>query len=877
MRRLAFLLVFLAAGVGAHTAAADVQVHAGVDRTQLAVGETADLSVEIEGAQDAEAPTLGAVDGLSVRYVGPASQLSIVNGRTSASITHHFSVTATKAGTFTIGPIVLDYGGKRYDAGTVTIRAGAGAPPDGAAAGGGGRGAPGGDQLRLVLTSPRTRAYLHEHVPATLTLTIGAVQVSEVHYPAIAGDGFALEPLREPVQRREGTVQIVEFRTTLTPLRAGDLTLGPATLELSVPVRGGRDPFFDRFLGGDPFGARRPVTLQSEPLHLEVLPLPDAGKPADFSGAVGRFTLRVDAAPRALKAGDPVTITTTIEGDGNLDGIRPPLLAESDALKTYPVQPMPQPSSGAATAGSRARAVFEQVVIPQRAGTLTLPAPRFSSFDPDAAAYRTLTAAAITLAVEPSTQGAPQAPVGAPAAIPARAPAPETLGHDIVFIKDTPGELRPIGSRRYRSPTFWALQLVPLAVWAAVVLYDRRRRQLRADPRLARFSTAGRSARRAIAAAEATLQSGDRAGFYDALAHTMREYLSAKLDLPPGAITADSVAERARQRGVPAPIAAELGTLFAAWEHARFAPRGEIDGDMRQALTRAESLLRTLERTRRRGTAAAAVVVLVATSLVAAAAPRALRATDALRAGSAGDTAPSTERGAPARGDAPHTIFFRANTLYGEERYAEAAAEYARILAAGLESGPLYFNLGNAYFRAGDVGHAVLAYERARRLMPSDPDLRANLRFARDGTPPDEPSLVARVLFPLASRAASDTLLLAASALYVALVALAIVRRLAPAIERGAARAALTVAMLLLVVAASAVDRLLAIDLPAHAIVVAPQGGIVRFEPSATGTAHFTVKTGAMLRILSSRDQWAQVTRSDGTRGWIAADTIAPL
>jgi hypothetical protein len=309
--------------------AADVAVRAELDRPRVAVGESADLAVTVEGAQDAAAPSIADVDGLSVRYVGPATQLSIVNGRTSASITHHFSVSATKAGTFTIGPIAVEYGGKRYDAGTVTVEAGGG--PVGAGSAGTRRSAPANDQVTLVLASPRTRAYLHERIPVTLTLTVGAVQVSDVHYPTIGGDGFAIEPLREPVQRREqtarGVVQIVDFQSILTPLRAGDLTLGPATIELSVPVRGGHDPYFNRFFGGDPFGARRPITVQSEPLHLDVLPLPEAGKPADFSGAVGGFQLHVAASPRELKAGDPVTITTTIEGDGNLDGIAPPVVA----------------------------------------------------------------------------------------------------------------------------------------------------------------------------------------------------------------------------------------------------------------------------------------------------------------------------------------------------------------------------------------------------------------------------------------------------------------------------------------------------------------------------------------------------------------------
>jgi tetratricopeptide (TPR) repeat protein len=856
-------LVLAALSGAPYAVAADVSAHATLDRAQVAVGEAADLGVTIEGTQDAAAPTLADVDGLHVRYVGPATQLSIVNGRSTAQVTHHFSVTATKPGTFTIGPITVESGGARYDAGSVTLEAaGAGAARAGAA----GRDAAGGAPLTLVLASPRTRAYLHEHVPATLTLTVGAVDVADVHYPTLPGDGFALEPLRDPVQRREqrgqGTVQIVEFKSVLTPLRSGDLTVGPATMELSVPARrGGRDPFFDRFLGGDPFGARRAVTLQSEPLHLEVLPLPDAGKPADFSGAVGRFTLRVEAGPRALEAGDPVTVTTTIEGDGNLEGAQAPMLAATDTLKTYPVQTMPQTASspGTAARAEGARAVFEQVVIPERAGAVTLAAPRFSYFDPEAGTYRTLTAAPIVLDVQPPAQAA-EAPVGAPAAAPARPSTPETLGRDIVFIKDTPGNLQPAGHRLYRSVTFWALQLVPLTIWALIVVVDRRRLRLRADPRLARFSTAGRSARRAIAAAEATLQAGDRTAFYDRLVHAMREYLSAKLDLPPGAVTADSVVERARGRGVPAEVADGLGELFASCERVRFAPAGEVDGDMRQALARAESLVRALERERRGVAAPVIVALLLAAVSVTALVPIALHA-----------------QAPPPAADTPNTIFFRANTLYGEERYADAAVEYERILTAGFESGPLYFNLGNAYFKTADVGRAVLAYERARRLMPGDPDLQANLGFAQSGVAPDAPSLIARLVFPLATRAATDALLLAASALYVTLVLLAIVRRLLPAMARSAARAALALALVLAVVASSAVYRLVTIDLPARAVVVAPEGATVRFEPSAGGTAHFTAKTGAVLRVLSIRDEWAQVARADGTRGWIPTDAIALL
>lgn len=840
--------------------AADVAVHATVDRAQLGVGEAADLGIEITGAQDVPAPGIDDVDGLRVRYVGPSSQLSIVNGRTSASVTHHYSLTALKPGTFTVGPITIEYGGRRYDAGTVTIQAASSA----AAA----RGGAGGDKLRLTLTSPRTRAYLHERVPMMLTLTVGAVQVTDVHYPSIPGDGFALEPLREPSQRREqtaqGTVQVVEFPTVLTPLRAGALTVGPAALEMTVAVRGGRDPFFDRFLGGDPFGARRPLTLQSEPLQLEVLPLPDAGKPAGFSGAVGRFEMHVDAGPRQLKTGDPVTITTTIDGEGNLEGIDPPAVAASDALKVYPVQAVPQPTASPVPGRrprGRAHAVFEQVVIPARAGAVALPEIRFSYFDPEAAAYRTLTAPPVALTVEAATAPA-EGPIGASLAAPAKPAAPETLGRDIVFIKDAPGALVPIGARRFRSPAFWALQLVPLTLWALVVVVDRRRRRLRADPRWARYSTAGRSARRDIAAAEASLRAGDRPAFYDRLAHTLREYLSAKLDLPPGAATAETIVARVRDAGVPADVARDLGELLATCERVRFAPGGDSDGDMRQALVRAEAVVRALERAGRPAARTAATALVVAVIAAATLVVVAIAAATLARAADA---------------PAPNTIFFHANTLYGEERYAEAAAEYERIVDAGLESAPLYFNLGNAWFKAGDVGRAVLAYERALRLAPADPDVQANLRFAREGDADEGPSLPSRVLFPFAARVATDTLLAWSSALYALAMLLLIVARLVPAADRTAKRAALVMGVALVVTASSAAFRLVTVDLPTYAVVVAPAGTTVRFEPSATGTAHFDAKVGSVLRVLAARDQWAQVARRDGTRGWVPADAITRL
>lgn len=845
---LAVLLVSITTVLVAGVAGADVSVKAVLDRAQVAIGETADLGVEVQGVQNSGVPAIADAGGASINYLGPSSRVAFVNGAISASVTHHYSVSAAQAGKVTIGPITVEVGGTRYDAGSVTLDVVAGRP-------GGGPGNPSGNQIRLELTAPKTTVYVHERLPIRLKLMVGQVRVTDVQYPSIGGDGFAIDKLSEPDQRQEqtaeGTFQVLDFSTVLTPLRSGAMTVGPAEMGLSMVVRGrgGRRGLFD-----DPFfsGEQRRLEITSDPLALTVLPLPDAGKPADFSGAVGSFDFEVKAAPLDVAAGDPVTVTFTIRGTGSLENVTPPAIAASDGLRVYPPQQTSTGARPAATANVQQR-TYEQVVIPERAGTLDLPALRFSFFDPTAGTYRTVGHPVIPLVVTPRAAGnVPSHVVGA--APPVAAPKPEALGHDLVFIKDTPGTLQPIGARRWRSPLFWAVQLVPLLVWIAVLIVDRRRRRLHGDAGYARFTRAGREARRALDAAKEALRPGNQAPFYDTVARGLSDYLAAKLQLPPGAVAADTVAAHLAARGVAAPTADRLRALFAHCEQVRFAPSTADDADMQRTLAEADAIIGALERERRLGPPLAAMLAagMLASILGAS-------------------VAVATDPGS----DTPQTLFFRGNTLYTDEQYADAIAAYEKVLATGVESGNLHFNLGNAYFKQGDVGRAVLAYERARRLIPRDPDLHANLGYAREKSGEGDPTpLWARLAVPLASRASSDELLAATSACFVLLMAALILARLVPAAARAGRIAAIAAGIGIALAGSATAYRLAGVDLPAFAVVVASTDTDIRFEPSASGTAHFTSKPGAVLRILAEREGWAQVARPDGKRGWIARDAV---
>lgn len=821
MRRAWIVCAAVVAVVGI-ARAADVQLQAQVSGPAH-VGETVELTVTATGAQNVPTPTVPAPDGLQIRYYGPETQVSIVNGAMTTSITHHFRLTALKPGDYQIGPIAVDFGGKTLSAGTVAFKA----LPPGAAAPNAPSGAPGGNQLKLLLETPRTQVYLHEPIPVTVKLMVGAVRASDLQYPSLPGDGFSAEKFPEPQQRQErtadGTFQVVEFQTTLTPLRTGTVTVGPAMVQLSL-MNGRRRSFFD--------DGAEPVQLHSDPLALEVLPLPDAGKPPGFGGAVGRFDFTVSAAPLDLTAGDPVTVTMTVRGQGNLDQIPAPAIAPSDLLKTYPVQ------AGAPDKGSRS---FEQVVIPQKAGRVEIPALTFSWFDTEAKAYRSISRGPFALTVRPAAAGAaaPQIVGEKPAA---STPEPEQLGRDIVSIKDDPGVLRPIGTHRWRSPWFWCWQPVPVLLWMAAGWYARRRERESGDHRFARFTRAGAAAKTALAAARVTLAGGDRAGFYDQVATAVRDYLAAKLDLPPGGVTGAAVEERLAARKADTAVAAQVEQFFAACEQVRFAPTGSADAEATLGL--ADTIVKALERLR--GVAPLLVLALLAAGVAIAA------------------------------NDGALTTFFRANALYGEAKYADAAAEYEKIVATGVDSPALYFNLGNAYFKTGDVGRTILNYERARVSTPGDPDLRANLAFAREQSGDADPTpLWVQVLLPLADRVATDTLLLIASMLVSLTFLLLAAGRMWPAAERFATVNAIAAGIVAVLVAVSAVYRLATVDVPAVAVVVGKTPAAVRFEPQASGTTHFEAKPGAVLHVIGDREGWVQVERTDGRRGWIPNDAVA--
>jgi tetratricopeptide (TPR) repeat protein len=225
----------------------------------------------------------------------------------------------------------------------------------------------------------------------------------------------------------------------------------------------------------------------------------------------------------------------------------------------------------------------------------------------------------------------------------------------------------------------------------------------------------------------------------------------------------------------------------------------------------------------------------------------------------------------PLRAEDSSSAFDAANRLYAQNKFPEAAAGYEQLIAAGSVAPALYFNLGNASFKSGQIGRAIAAYRQAGALTPRDPDVRANLQFARAQV--SGPTLRANLLQrALGTLSLNEWTGLSAVALWITFVLLAW-RQIRPPLAtalRNWTWLAGAVALTLCVTVALAYLQ----DPARNSVIVAARETTVRNGPFDESPGAFTANDGAELRLLDRKDDWLQVT--DGTRriGWVKRDAV---
>jgi len=600
-----WLVVIVAAILCATTGhAQDISVEATVDRAYVELGQALELTVTVNGKEKSDPPPAPEVDGIQIRYLGPSTRVSIINGKYSRSVGFMYNVFPLKTGDFEIPPVTMNIDGQDYVTSAIKVTvvergqaASADEKKDGAVS-------DLKEKIFLVMGTTKKNFYLQERIPVSIKLFVNGLSVKNITYPEFERAGFMAEEFQEPQryqQAIEGMLfEVVDFKTAVYPTRTGELSLGPAqeTCQIVFQRSSSRrrspfnrfdsvfgEDFFDGFFGGT---AIQPVTLESTDLKINVVPLPEDGQPKGFAGAVGTFNFVMTVSPQEVAVGDPVTVRMTVSGVGNLQAVEMPAFKDSSLWKVYEPQ--------IKTEGDRK--ILEQVVIPKGQELTELPVTVFSYFDPNNGKYHTLKQGPFPLEVRAAAPGDELRVVGLkPGEF---AMSEEPLGRDIRFIKNAPGALRRVGQEKGQAGKLVGLIILVTSLWAGVLVYFQFTQRLKTDVRFAQRLKAPRYARKGLAQAGLYLDGGQEKDFYDCLHRTLVKYFAHKYHLAQGSVDAGAVrglaVSSSASVGIQEDVLRKVDDLFNECEMVRYASIGSNKETMTLSLRKAREVIDFFER-----------------------------------------------------------------------------------------------------------------------------------------------------------------------------------------------------------------------------------------------------------------------------------------
>ena len=598
-----FLLgVLIALTSTASATAADGDAEFRFPSREVWVGQPFLIEVDVVNAATWEDPIVPKIDGMSSQVLPSARESTftqIVNGVATTRSTRTFVIrmVAEKGGIIEIPSIFVVVDGKTFKSRSWRVIASKSEV---------------GDLLAVEIIGTPDQAWVGQPVKLTLQIWIEQFVDRENNVRLDEADMWGLLSLadsswgvfREPledlrknrqrpsgrrVSREERMYFLYEIEYIDHPVRAGSIDPGEVQVVLRQPTGlvVQRDIFNRRQVAVEGI---RPVLQTAKISPIAVRPLPEEGRPASFTGAVGRFTVRASAEPREVSVGDPITLRYEVIEDvdaipGNLANLRPPPLRELEALADFRVPD--DPTTGVVEGQTK---TFTETLRPERDDITEIPAIPFVSFDPQLGRYVTASSTPIRITVKASERLDLGAVVRGEGGI-------ESAPRRTTSLTATTGGLRanlPITEAiipYQRIDGDWTIILIALtgpAIFLAGFVTIRRREFRHANPEHGRAAGARRHAM-------ATLNSDG--AMADRVHDALCGLIAARLHLPNGTLTAQEADESAATAGLSDQRRRELRAVLDAAEAGRYAPAATDPAELR---SRAEALLPELDELRPR-------------------------------------------------------------------------------------------------------------------------------------------------------------------------------------------------------------------------------------------------------------------------------------
>lgn len=845
--------------------ASDISVSARVDKSKLSIEDTLTLTIVIEGeTRSLPSPELPVMNGFRTYSSSRSQNISIVNGEIFASTTFRYILVPQQIGKLMIEPVQIGYKGKIYETDSMEIevtsasvvsapapaRTSSSPPPSTDEENGANK------KLFIQTYVDKLRPYVNEQVTLTFAFYRSIDLFENPEYEPPTTVGFWSEdmpPQNQYFKTINGrTYQATEIKTALFPTTTGDLTISPARLKVTVPQQSedvfSMDPF-DIFKSGPwaSVGKGKIVVLATQPIVIQGQPIPEEGKPEDFKGDIGEYRLSVKVDRTQVEANQPVTITSEVSGKGNIKTITSPVIILPQGFKEYEGGGSEDISKDSYTV--RGKKVFEKVVIPTIPGKLEIPPVQYAFFNPNEKKYEILESEPIFLEVKPS--GKQEELVGVSSSGGA-APKSEVkrVSKDIRFIKTAVSRLEDQETFPWDRPSFWWIYSSPWFLLGLFYTWQRRQSRLSQDVVYAKQQKAHGLAQKRLRQAKSKMNIGDIAGFYTEAQKAINSFITDRLGIATASLTLDEVIRRLQDRAVSEENLKRLRVLLEECDLARFAPSQLSSGQMKNRFEEAASLIVQLEKSRGKKPFGFMALLALLTVFISA---------------------------APRDAAAVNELFDQSNADYQNQKFDSAIEGYHHLLQQGIRHGAIYYNLGNAHWKKGERGNAILYYERGLRLFPRDEDISANLNYAKgeivtEGKIQTESKGFLEKIAEVFTGKTSLRELVAVTVIFYWILIVFLLLWVALMAQRKTLKPWLTALFALWILLAS-LTGLKKYDLDRPTAVVLEKEAVLRAGPGEDFHVQATLPEGLLVRIVRQSKGWIEVQLGD-LQGWVVQNSV---
>lgn len=586
---------------------ADIDITTSVDRSVIGVNETFTITVDLKGSKvnNVGNPQMPDVSAFAV-YMGnsgTSQNIQLANGKLSVSKSISYTYMATTPGKFTIPPATINLDGKEYRSKPIEIEvvktAQRPAKPQ--------QRTPTTpsqpsqeqsieDNLFLKVALNKNRVYVNEPVIISYKIytKVSVTQYGINKLPNTAGFWVEEFPIGNQPRTYEEVIDGKKFtvaeikRMALFPTDAGKKDIGPMQIECDVRVQTRRRSIFDSFFDDPFFGRTVRRVVASKPISIEVLPLPEEGKPANFSGLVGEFNISANVDKQAVKTNEAISLTIKISGKGNIKMIPNPQVDLPPDFEKY--EPKISQNIDRSEKGITGSKSFEYVLIPRYPGLQKIKPINLSYFDVTNRKFRFLQTPEILINVEKGsdefmtvTSGLSKEEV-------------KLLGKDIRFIQLSDVQFNKIGSFFYKKIHFLLILIFPIVVVLSSLGYRRHIDKLSENVAYARSRRANQVAMKRLYKAKKLLSEKTQKEFYAEVSNSLMGFLGDKLNISAAGIIADEAEGLMRSKGVDEPVIHQYLSCLQICDYQRFAPSTAKLDDMKTFFNQTRQAIVALEK-----------------------------------------------------------------------------------------------------------------------------------------------------------------------------------------------------------------------------------------------------------------------------------------